>query len=63
MSKKGASQSGGGAGRTRAKDQARVAYLPETPRTWNPRPWEFPYHSNMGKGRRARPGRSPWGEK
>lgn len=48
MSKKGATQSGGTAGRKRAKDQATAALLPPAPTTWRAKANVFPYHNNMG---------------
>ncbi len=48
MSKKGATQSGGTAGRKRAKDQAMAAILPPSPFSWRARPQDWPYHGNLG---------------
>lgn len=62
MSKKGATQSGGTAGRQRAKDQAMAAQLPPAPATWNPRAAQWPYHNNLNAGkRRGRPNKSAAG--
>ena len=48
MATKGATQSGGSAGRQKAKDQATAAHLPPSPKTWRHRAWEWPYHNNKG---------------
>lgn len=48
MSKKGATQSGGTAGRKRAKDSAMAAHLDPAPVTWNSKPENWPYHRNYG---------------
>lgn len=48
MAKKGATQSGGGAGRQRTKDQAMAAHLPPAPAVWRHKPENWPYHNNLG---------------
>jgi len=48
MAKKGATQSGGSAGRQRNKDQERCKYLPPSPDTWRRNSWDWPYHNNRG---------------
>lgn len=48
MSKKGATNSGGTAGRKRAKDAAMASRLPPSPVSWRRNPESFPYHNNMG---------------
>ena len=48
MAKKGATQSGGSAGRSKVKDQAMAAQLPPAPSIWRARSWEWPYHNNLG---------------
>jgi hypothetical protein len=60
MAKKGARSSGGGAGRSRAKNQAMAATLPPSPASWRARPYEWPYHNNLGaKNRRRKVGGQP----
>jgi hypothetical protein len=57
MAKKGATNSGGGAGRQRAKDQSMASNLPPSPATWNSRPEHWPYHNNLGaRNRRKKAG-------
>jgi hypothetical protein len=58
MAKKGATQSGGSAGRQRNKDQAMAANLPPSPTTWRKKAAEWPYHNNLGT-RHIKPGRRP----
>lgn len=48
MAKKGASQSGSGAARSRGKDQAMAAHLPPAPKAWRSKPDTWPYHNNLG---------------
>lgn len=48
MAKKGATQSGGSAGRQRNKDQAMAQHLPPSPVTWRRNAWDWPYHNNLG---------------
>lgn len=48
MAKKGATQSGGSAGRQKNKDQERAKNLPPSPSTWRRNAWEWPYHNNLG---------------
>jgi hypothetical protein len=48
MAKKGATQSGGSAGRKRNKDQAMAAILPPSPDTWRRNAQDWPYHNNLG---------------
>jgi hypothetical protein len=48
MAKRGATQSGGAAGRQRNKDQATAANLPPSPAVWRKKPEEWPYHNNLG---------------
>lgn len=55
MAKKGATQSGGGVGRQRAKDQAMASRLPPSPKSWRAKPDQWPYHNNLG-ARHRKPG-------
>lgn len=48
MSKKGARNDGGSAGRQRTKDSAMASRLPEAPARWRAHPEMFPYHNNSG---------------
>lgn len=48
MAKKGAHSSGGGSGRDKQKNQEMARHLPPSPKTWNSKPWEWPYHRNLG---------------
>jgi len=54
VAKKGAHSSGGGAARSRAKDQAMAAQLPPAPDSWRRNAWDWPYHNNLGTNHRAR---------
>lgn len=45
---KGATQSGGTAGRKRAKDSATAALLAPAPKSWRIKAEAFPYHNNAG---------------
>lgn len=54
MAKKGATNSGGGAGRQRAKDQAMAANLGPSPSSWRSKPETWPYHNNLGARTRRR---------
>lgn len=59
MSKKGASNSGGTAGRMRAKDSAMASRLGPAPDRWRAKPELFPYHNNMGTQHRRPSGEAP----
>ncbi len=54
MAKKGATQSGGAAGRQKTEDQRRAANLPPSPATWNKHPQDWPYHRNLGTNHKDR---------
>jgi hypothetical protein len=49
MSKKGATNSGGTAGRQRTQDSAMASRLAPAPKSWNTRADRYPYHANMRK--------------
>lgn len=48
MAKKGATRSGGTAGRLREKNARMASMLPPAPATWRARPQDWPYHNNRG---------------
>lgn len=58
MSKKGATNSGGTAGRKKTADSAMASRLGPAPKSWRSHPEHFPYHNNMGVSHRR-----PSGEK
>jgi hypothetical protein len=59
MSKKGATNSGGTAGRKRAKDSAMASRLGPSPASWNYHAELFPYHANKGTVHRPPSGGEP----
>lgn len=48
MAKKGAKSSGGSRAREKTRNQAMAATLKPSPASWRKRPWEWPYHNNLG---------------
>lgn len=48
MAKKGATRSGGTAGRLKTKNAAMASRLGPAPTAWRAKPENWPYHNNLG---------------